>query len=153
MLVPRLQCVAQLTVKYIVRFEPDGFLEGGQRTIAVSGLGAHAAQQRVAGRGWLQSDGFPRQTHSFRIIPDRGSWYEAQFDTSDLLYVYLDRKKRRRKFLTTTFFRALAFLDGEDKSGKSKKEDEKNRGTDAEILHRLLDVIAAWIADRIDAKS
>ena len=43
---------------------------------------------------------------SFRIIPDRGSWYEAQFDTSDLLYVYLDRKKRRRKFLTTTFFRA-----------------------------------------------
>ena len=49
--------------------------------------------------------------HSFRIIPDRGSWYEAQFDTSDLLYVYLDRKKRRRKFLTTTFFRALTFLD------------------------------------------
>src|ERR1035441_4031048 len=48
--------------------------------------------------------------HSFRIIPDRGSWYEAQFDTSDLLYVYLDRKKRRRKFLTTTLFRALAFL-------------------------------------------
>ena len=36
--------------------------------------------------------------HSFRVIPDRGSWYEAQFDTSDLLYVYLDRKKRRRKF-------------------------------------------------------
>ena len=52
-----------------------------------------------------------KMLHSFRIIPDRGSWYEAQFDTSDLLYVYLDRKKRRRKFLTTTFFRALAFLD------------------------------------------
>ena len=51
--------------------------------------------------------------HSFRVIPDRGSWYEAQFDTSDLLYVYLDRKKRRRKFLTTTFFRALSFLDVE----------------------------------------
>src|SRR5471032_144413 len=47
--------------------------------------------------------------HSFRVIPDRGSWYEAQFDTSDLLYVYLDRKKRRRKFLTTTFFRALGY--------------------------------------------
>ena len=47
--------------------------------------------------------------YSFRIIPDRGSWYEAQFDTSDLLYVYLDRKKRRRKFLTTTFFRALGY--------------------------------------------
>src|SRR6201990_2996912 len=50
-----------------------------------------------------------KKLQSFRIIPDRGSWYEAQFDTSDLLYVYLDRKKRRRKFLTTTFFRALGY--------------------------------------------
>src|SRR5437762_2605352 len=69
--------------------------------------------------------------HSFRIIPDRGSWYEAQFDTSDLLYVYLDRKKRRRKFLTTTFFRALSFLEGDT---KGKDSPDKNRGTDEEIL-------------------
>jgi DNA-directed RNA polymerase subunit beta len=74
--------------------------------------------------------------HSFRIIPDRGSWYEAQFDTSDLLYVYLDRKKRRRKFLTTTFFRALAFLDGEAKG----KDADKNRGTDEEILRLFYDL-------------
>jgi len=78
--------------------------------------------------------------HSFRIIPDRGSWYEAQFDTSDLLYVYLDRKKRRRKFLTTTFFRALAFLDSEEKGEKSKKDEEKYRGTDADILKMFYDV-------------
>ncbi|TSA41268.1 MAG: DNA-directed RNA polymerase subunit beta, partial [Verrucomicrobiales bacterium] len=70
--------------------------------------------------------------HSFRVIPDRGSWYEAQFDTSDLLYVYLDRKKRRRKFLTTTLFRALAFLEGDGE--KSKKDADKHRGTDEEIL-------------------
>jgi DNA-directed RNA polymerase subunit beta len=75
--------------------------------------------------------------HSFRIIPDRGSWYEAQFDTSDLLYVYLDRKKRRRKFLTTTFFRALAFLDGD---GKGKDSAEKNRGTDEEILRLFYEI-------------
>ena len=75
--------------------------------------------------------------HSFRIIPDRGSWYEAQFDTSDLLYVYLDRKKRRRKFLTTTFFRALAFLDGD---GKGKDSQDKNRGTDEEILKLFYEV-------------
>src|SRR5437868_2207222 len=55
-----------------------------------------------------------KMLHSFRIIPDRGSWYEAQFDTSDLLYVYLDRKKRRRKFLTTTFFRALGYSTDAD---------------------------------------
>jgi DNA-directed RNA polymerase subunit beta len=60
--------------------------------------------------------------HSFRIIPDRGSWYEAQFDTGDLLYVYLDRKKRRRKFLTTTFFRALGY------------------GSDADILRLFYDI-------------
>src|SRR2546426_6742917 len=75
--------------------------------------------------------------HSFRIIPDRGSWYEAQFDTSDLLYVYLDRKKRRRKFLTTTFFRALSFLEVE---GKGKDGQEKNRGTDEEILKLFYEI-------------
>jgi len=74
-----------------------------------------------------------KMLHSFRIIPDRGSWYEAQFDTSDLLYVYLDRKKRRRKFLTTTLFRALAFLAVDEKE-KPKKDEEKTRGTDEEIL-------------------
>ena len=47
--------------------------------------------------------------YSFRIIPDRGSWLEVQFDTNDLLYIYLDRRKRRRKFLATTFLRALGF--------------------------------------------
>jgi DNA-directed RNA polymerase subunit beta len=77
--------------------------------------------------------------HSFRIIPDRGSWYEAQFDTSDLLYVYLDRKKRRRKFLTTTFFRALSFLDDESKGG-DKKRDATKTGTDEEILKLFYDV-------------
>jgi DNA-directed RNA polymerase subunit beta len=74
-----------------------------------------------------------KMLHSFRVIPDRGSWYEAQFDTSDLLYVYLDRKKRRRKFLTTTLFRALAFLDGEAEKS-SKKDAALQRGTDEEIL-------------------
>ncbi len=68
-----------------------------------------------------------KMLHSFRIIPDRGSWYEAQFDTSDLLYVYLDRKKRRRKFLTTTLFRALSFLDD-------------GKGTDAEVLKLFYNV-------------
>jgi len=47
--------------------------------------------------------------YSFRIIPDRGSWLEVQFDTNDLLYIYLDRRKRRRKFLATTFLRAIGY--------------------------------------------
>ena len=52
--------------------------------------------------------------YSFRIIPDRGSWIEVQFDTSDLLYIYLDRRKRRRKFLATTFLRALGYGSDEE---------------------------------------
>ena len=83
-----------------------------------------------------------KMLHSFRVIPDRGSWYEAQFDTSDLLYVYLDRKKRRRKFLTTTLFRALSFLDVEGKHQgiKAKDNGEKTRGTDEEILKLFYDI-------------
>ena len=52
--------------------------------------------------------------HSFRIIPDRGSWLEVQFDTNDLLYVYLDRRRRRRKFLATTFLRTLGYEKDSD---------------------------------------
>src|SRR2546428_9863094 len=76
-----------------------------------------------------------KMLHSFRIIPDRGSWYEAQFDTNDLLYVYLDRKKRRRKFLTTTFFRALSFLSEGD-----KKDKDTEKGTDADILKMFYEI-------------
>jgi DNA-directed RNA polymerase subunit beta len=47
--------------------------------------------------------------HSFRIIPDRGTWLETQFDQNDLLYVYLDRRRRRRKFLITTLLRAMGY--------------------------------------------
>ncbi len=47
--------------------------------------------------------------HSFRVIPDRGTWLEVQFDNNDLLYVYLDRRRRRRKFLITTLLRSVGY--------------------------------------------
>src|SRR5690349_17899219 len=78
--------------------------------------------------------------HSFRVIPDRGSWYEAQFDTSDLLYVYLDRKKRRRKFLTTTFFRALSNIEKGEKDKDKEKEKDVEKGSDEEILKLFYDI-------------
>ena len=52
--------------------------------------------------------------HSFRIIPDRGTWLEVQFDNNDLLYVYLDRRRRRRKFLITTLLRAIGYSNDLD---------------------------------------
>src|SRR5437868_507 len=45
-----------------------------------------------------------------QIIPYRGSWVEFEFDTKNLLYVRIDRK---RKFLATVFLRALG-LRGAD---------------------------------------
>lgn len=45
-----------------------------------------------------------------KIIPYRGSWVEFEYDTKNLLYVRIDRK---RKFLATIFLRALGFKDDE----------------------------------------
>ena len=52
--------------------------------------------------------------YSFRIIPYRGSWLEASFDTSDMIYIYVDRKKRRRKILATSFIRTLGYSTDAD---------------------------------------
>lgn len=47
-----------------------------------------------------------RRLFNARIIPYRGSWLEIEFDINDLMYVYIDR---RRKFLLTTFLKALGY--------------------------------------------
>jgi len=52
--------------------------------------------------------------YSFRIIPYRGSWLEASFDINDLIYIYVDRKKRRRKVLATSFIRTLGYSSDSD---------------------------------------
>jgi DNA-directed RNA polymerase subunit beta len=73
--------------------------------------------------------------HSFRIIPDRGTWLETQFDQNDLLYVYLDRRRRRRKFLVTTLLRAMGY------------------GSDFEILNFFYDITDLKVADALDMES
>ncbi|MBQ6470798.1 MAG: DNA-directed RNA polymerase subunit beta [Victivallales bacterium] len=45
--------------------------------------------------------------YSYKIIADHGSWLEVQSDAQDLMYIYVDRKHRRRKFLISTFLRAF----------------------------------------------
>lgn len=52
--------------------------------------------------------------YSFRIIPYRGSWLEASFDINDFVYIYVDRKKRRRKVLATSFIRTLGYSTNSD---------------------------------------
>ena len=48
---------------------------------------------------------------SARIIPYRGAWAEFEFDPSDVLHVYLDRK---RKFIGTGFLRIFGLSKDED---------------------------------------
>lgn len=52
--------------------------------------------------------------YSFRIIPYRGSWLEGAFDMNDLIYIYIDRKKRRRKLLATSFIRTMGYSTDAD---------------------------------------
>jgi DNA-directed RNA polymerase subunit beta len=70
--------------------------------------------------------------HAFRIIPDRGTWIEVQFDQQDLLYVYLDKRRRRRRFLVTTLLRAFnSPFDAKDKTTAEKP----HFGADNDILN------------------
>ena len=48
--------------------------------------------------------------YSARIIPFRGSWVEFATDINNILYVYIDRRK---KFPSTTLLRALNFTTDE----------------------------------------
>jgi len=52
---------------------------------------ARGIASRRATSEWQDASQLPRH-------PGSGSWYEAQFDTSDLLYVYLDRKSAAGNF-------------------------------------------------------
>ena len=62
-----------------------------------------------------------RTLYSYRIIPDRGSWMEVQFDINDLIYIFLDRRRRTRKFLITTFLRAIGYETNSDILGAIHK--------------------------------
>jgi DNA-directed RNA polymerase subunit beta len=84
---------------------PDGaFVVNGAERVIVSQL--HRSPG-VCTESALHANG--QTLYSVRLIPDRGSWIEIQFDTNDIMWVYMDRRRRRRKFHATTFLRALGF--------------------------------------------
>ncbi len=47
-----------------------------------------------------------KRIYSVRIIPYRGAWIEFEADVNDVIYAYIDR---RRKILATTLLRAIGF--------------------------------------------
>lgn len=89
--------------------------------------------------------------YSFRIIPYRGSWLEGAFDSNDLIHIYIDRKKRRRKILATTFIRALGYSTNSDiieeffTTRKCKIKSEK------EFAKLVGKILAADVADEASA--
>ncbi|OGW71078.1 MAG: DNA-directed RNA polymerase subunit beta [Omnitrophica bacterium GWA2_41_15] len=52
-----------------------------------------------------------KKIYSGRIIPSRGSWLEFEFDANDVLYVFIDRRK---KVLATILLRALGYETNEE---------------------------------------
>ncbi len=82
------------------------FIINGDERVVVSQL------HRSPGISFEES-GTPgmKSTYTARLIPDRGAWIEFLFDKSDLLYVFIDRK---RKFLATTFLRIFGLSRDED---------------------------------------
>lgn len=52
-----------------------------------------------------------KRIYSVRVIPYRGAWIELEADPSEILYAYLDR---RRKVLATTLLRALGYSSNLD---------------------------------------
>lgn len=79
--------------------------------------------------------------YSFRIIPYRGSWLEGSFDTNDLIHIYIDRKKRRRKILATTFIRALGYSTNSDiieEFFNTRKYKIKNEKEFAKLVGKIL---------------
>ncbi len=52
-----------------------------------------------------------KNIYSARIIPYRGAWVEFEFDINDVMYVYVDRK---RKFLATVFLRVFGYSSDDE---------------------------------------
>jgi len=78
------------------------FLINGVDRVVVSQL--HRSPGVVFSQSKKIKDARGRPYYLARIIPMRGSWLDFEFDSSDLLYVRIDKKK---KLLVTTFLQAL----------------------------------------------
>ena len=82
---------------------PDGaFVINGAERVIVSQLHRSpgiSTERQVHANG--------QELLSVRIIPDRGNWIEVMFDTNDIMWCFMDQRRRRRKFYATTLLRAF----------------------------------------------
>ncbi len=84
---------------------PDGaFVINGAERVIVSQL--HRSPG-ISSEKQVHANGQPLL--SVRIIPDRGNWIEVMFDTNDIMWCFMDQRRRRRKFYATTLLRAFGY--------------------------------------------
>ncbi|MFH1381084.1 MAG: DNA-directed RNA polymerase subunit beta, partial [Candidatus Omnitrophota bacterium] len=86
---------------------PTGtFIINGDERVVVSQL------HRSPGISFEESEhSSGKPIFSARLIPYRGAWVEFEFDQSDVLYVYIDK---RRKFVGSIFLRMFGLSKDED---------------------------------------
>ncbi|MBU3915388.1 DNA-directed RNA polymerase subunit beta, partial [bacterium] len=104
--------------------ENGSFIVNGTERVIVSQLHKSSGVFFNHDKGKSHASG--KLLYSASIIPQRGSWIDFEFDAKDQLYVRIDR---RRKFLATTFLKALTF------SQKDEKDPEPY--TDRDLLDRF----------------
>ena len=86
---------------------PTGsFIINGTERVIVSQMHKSPGVVFTHDKGKSHSSG--KLLYSARVIPQRGSWLDFEFDKKDLLYVRIDR---RRKFHSTVLLRALGYTD------------------------------------------
>ena len=111
---------------------PDGaFVVNGAERVIVSQL--HRSPG-ISTERQVHANGQPLL--SVRIIPDRGSWIEVMFDTNNVMWCFMDQRRRRRKFYATTLLRAFGY--GSDEQLMSLFYDFKKLPTDRKYTEKQL---------------
>jgi DNA-directed RNA polymerase subunit beta len=89
--------------------------------------------------------------YSARIIPFRGSWIEFATDINNVMYAYIDRKK---KLPVTTLLRAIGFESDKDilEIFSLAEEIKVNKSNLSKVIGRKLAarVLKTWVEDFVD---
>lgn len=94
------------------------------------------------------------QLYSARIIPFKGSWIEFATDISNVMYAYIDRKK---KLPVTTLLRAIGFEDDKEilQIFDIAEEVKVNKTALKKVVGRKLAarVLKSWLEDFVDEET
>jgi len=125
---------------------PDGaFVINGAERVIVSQL--HRSPG-ISSEKQVHANG--QSLLSVRIIPDRGNWIEIMFDTNDIMWCFMDQRRRRRKFYATTLLRAFGL--GSDEQIMELYYDFRKLPTDKKYTDRDLRLMVMK-DDLVDADS